>query len=185
MPKKFFAWEDSHFPQLFPGCVFESALTCQFKKTSTSTSSTSTSRNFDTFFLLVIWLWFLVLGWKTKLFKPKINGASLITLRLVLFFGQKFTHEHVMSLLQQMLWCCFFEVKLAISPFFNLWLLGKTCFWNHLPPLRLKPCACVCPSSWLQWEFKEDHILMKKKHQSNHWLQTSKKFVPPSYSGPL
>ena len=49
-----------------------------------------------------------------------------------------------MSLLQQRIWFCFFEGKLAISPFFKLWLLGKTWFWNPLPPLRLKPCACVC-----------------------------------------
>ena len=52
-----------------------------------------------------------------------------------------------MSPLQQRLCCCFFEGKLAISPFFNLQLLGKTWFWNHLQSyssFRLKPCAwCV------------------------------------------
>ena len=100
----------------------------------------SPSRFLTFFLLLVAWVCFLVLWWKTKLFEQIINGASLIALRLVLFFEQKFTDD----LLQQRLWCCFFEGKLAISPFFNLWLLGKTWGLESSSSFRLKPCAwCV------------------------------------------
>ena len=100
MSKKIFAWEDSHFSQFFPGSVFESALAHQFKKTSLLVVGGGGVyyyyvTHFYFFFLLVTWLCFLVLGRKTKLFEQKINGASLITLRLVLFFEQKFTHEPV------------------------------------------------------------------------------------------
>ena len=53
----------------------------------------SPSRFLTFFLLLVACVCFLVLWWKTKLFEQIINGASLISLRLVLFFGQKFTDE--------------------------------------------------------------------------------------------
>ena len=63
--------------------------------------------------------------------------------------------------------------------------LASLCFgmvW--LPPFRLTQCAYVC-IIMVSVKVQGDHIVMKKNHPSNHWLQTGKKFVPPSYSGPL
>ena len=107
----------------------------------------SPSRFLTFLLLLVAWVCFLVLWWKTKLFEQIINGASLIALRLVLFFEQKFTDEPTTTE-ALMLFLRREAGHLSLLQFVVAWQdLG----FGIIFLLSTKTMCLVCaPSSWLQ-----------------------------------